>query len=127
MLFPNNFSRELRNNGRRFTLQNILDIPKKTIGVYIFYHNHDFVYVGKSTDQGVQERLTQHYNGSHNAKLSLWVKALDGDVKFIYLRCEETEIDDLEKSLILFLQPITNEDRYQDYTPKSTNWRKTHG
>ena len=125
MLFPNNFSKELRNKGRRFTLQNILAIPKKTIGVYIFYYNHDFVYVGQST--GVQERLTQHYSGSHNQKLSLWVEALDGDIQFTYLRCEDTEIDDLEKSLILFLQPITNEDQYKDYTPKSTYWRKTHG
>ena len=126
MLFPSNFSKKLRSNGRRFTLQKILEIPKETIGVYIFHYNHVFVYVGQSI--GVQERLRQHYdNRSHNEELSLWVKALDGDVQFTYLRCEEIEIDDLEKSLILYLQPRTNKDRYIGYTPKPTNWRKAHG
>ena len=129
MVFHEGLSGELREYGRRFTLQNILSIPGSTCGVYIFHYDQVFVYVGKSqsADQGVRERLTQHYNGSHSERLSIWIRALDGDVHFTYMHCEEHQTDDLERSLIHYLQPIANVDRYPNYQPQPTYWRKTYG
>lgn len=129
MLFQECFSEELRENGRRFTLQNILSIPGNTRGVYVLHYVQTFVYVGKSqaADQGIRERLTQHYNDSHSERLSMWIRALDGDVQFTYLHCEEGQTDDLERSLIHYLQPMVNLDRYPNYKPKPTPWRKTYG
>ena len=128
VFFPSTFSKEIRTYGKRFTLQNILSIRSDSIGVYIFYYNHHFIYVGQSGDgQGIRNRLQTHFNGSHNEQLSAWIKALDGRIKFTHITCCDKEIDDLEKSLIIHLQPITNVARYSNYTPKPTNWRKTYG
>ena len=128
VLFSNTFSIDIQEHGKRFTLQNILSIRSNATGVYIFHYNRSFVYVGQSkSHHGIRERLINHYRGSHNEKLAVWVKALDGDVKFTYITCRDTEVDDLEKSLILYLQPITNVSRYPGYTPKHANWRKSYG
>ena len=123
VLFPNTFSAEIRKYGKRFTLRNILSTAQNVLGVYIFHHNHNFIYVGQSIR--VKDRLVRHYNESHNEELAIWIKALDGNIKFTI--CYDTQIDDLERSLIFYLQPITNRERYLGYTPKHTKWRKTHG
>ena len=129
MLFQEGLPGEVREHGRRFTLQNILSIPASTCGVYVFHYKRAFVYVGKSQSagQGIRERLTKHYNGSHSERLTTWIRALDGDVHFTYMRCEEAQTDDLERSLIHFLQPMVNVERYSDYQPKPTYWRERYG
>ena len=127
MLFPNTFSADIRKHGKRFIPVNIQELPDVG-GVYILFHNRNFVYVGKSeNNQGVRKRLTNHYDGSSNEKLRNWLEALDGDVKFTYISCRTDEVDDLERSLICYLQPIANKIMYRDYRPKPTKWRKTHG
>lgn len=126
MLFPNTFSLDIQRRGKRFTLQNILSVPSNITGVYVLYHKRSFVYVGQSKGR-LKERMIKHYSESHNKKLAVWIEALDGDVEFTYITCQTTEVDDFEKSLICYLQPITNEERYISYTPKRTIWRKTHG
>ena len=120
MLFPDRFSTRLRQDGRRFTLQNILSIPTGRSGVYVLYYGAFFVYVGKAG--GVRNRLTQHYNGSHNRKLAIWISALDGNINFTYLACGEEYLDDMERSLIIYLQPVANIDRFVGYEPIPTEW-----
>lgn len=124
MLFPMRFSTKLRRLGRSFTLQNILSVPQE-VGVYVLYYGLSFVYVGKAS--GLRTRLTQHYNGSHNAKLAVWLSALDGEVRVAYLCCSEQEVDDLERSLIKYLQPVANIDRFSGYCPVQTQWRSHDG
>ena len=124
MLFPARFSAELRRLGRSFTLQSILSVPEN-VGVYVLYYGPSFVYVGKTG--GLRSRLTQHYNGSHNERLAVWLSALDGEVKVTYLRCSEEEVDDLERSLIKYLQPIANIDRFTGYDPVQVEWRSHDG
>ncbi len=123
MLFPSNFSCKLLANGRRFSLLNILDIPANFTGIYVLLYKHNFVYVGQSKD--IRKRLNMHYNESQNDRLSIWVKALYGDMRFIYLPCKEMELNDFERSLIHYLQPVTNRNRYSDYTPKATKLEKS--
>ena len=118
------FSTKLRRLGRSFTLQNILSVPQE-VGVYVLYYGLSFVYVGKAS--GLRTRLTQHYNGSHNAKLAVWLSALDGEVRVAYLCCSEQEVDDLERSLIKYLQPVANIDRFSGYCPVQTQWRSHDG
>lgn len=124
MLFPNTFSTEVRKYGERFTLRNILSVMPKTLGVYIFYYKRTFVYVGQS--ESIRDRLRSHYNESHNEGLAVWLEALDGDVQFTHIKCCRAQVDDLERSLILYLQPVANRDRFQGYLPERTEWRKTH-
>ena len=96
--------------------------------MYLIQHVARFVYVGKSgSGLGVKERLINHYRESHNERLRIWIVALDGDLSFTYIGCAEGELDDLEKSLIAFLQPLTNAVRYQAYVPENAKWRKYYG
>lgn len=64
---------------------------------------------------------------SSNEKLSVWLEAFPDAVKFNYISCRPDEVDDLEKSLIRYLQPVANEKMYRDYRPKLQKWSKTHG
>lgn len=128
MLFSSTFSRDIRRHGKRFTLHNILSVRPDLSGVYIFYYRRIFVYVGQSThSQGIRNRLVQHYNASHNLSFSVWLAAFDGDIQFTHISCCDQEVDDLERSLIRHLQPITNKTIYRDYLPFPVNWRKTYG
>ena len=127
MLFPNTFSAGIRKGGKRFFPTYIQALPPDVVGVYILFYNLDFVYVGKSeSNQGVRQRLMNHFDGSSNKKLRIWLDALDGDIKFTYISCQADEVDDLERSLIHYLQPIANEVMYSSYRPKPTKWRKPY-
>lgn len=128
MLFPPTFSKDIKKVSKRFSLLNILAIPRKIGGVYIFFYNHNFVYVGQSkSDEGLLKRLLNHYNGSQNQDLAVWIEAFDGDLRFTYISCCDNKIDDLERSLIHYLQPITNKIRYLNYRPLSIRWSKEYG
>lgn len=128
MIFSSTFSADIMNASKRFTLLNLMSLPSKRTGVYLLTYKKYFIYVGKSSAQsGIKERLISHYNTSHNDRLNTWVSALDGNMAFTYLTCQNHEVDDLEKSLILHLQPITNEIRYRRYTPNAKKWRKSNG
>lgn len=123
MRFQSAFSTELRLRGKSFTFQNIMSVPQVLVGVYVLYYGSIFIYVGKAAERPIQKRLEEHYNGSHNEKLAVWIRALDGDVMFNYVPCDRTKIDDLERSMIHHLQPTTNQHRYETYVPATTLWR----
>lgn len=124
MIFPVSFSSTVFSNGRRFSLQNIFSIPFEITGVYVFYHSRTFVYVGQSDD--IRSRLKQHYDASHSKLFRIWLDALDGNLKFTYFIVEKVDLDDLEKSMIQFLQPFANNHRYGEYQPKPINWRQAY-
>ncbi len=52
-------------------------LPKKAVGVYAFWHRRSgkCVYVGMASAQPIKNRLRQHWNGSHNEALRLWMQA----------------------------------------------------
>lgn len=128
MLFPLAFSKELVKNSIRFSIKNIDAIPKKIGGVYIILYKQNFIYVGQSKlNEGLSKRLYNHYNGSHSEDLSVWIEAFYSNIHFTYISCCDTVVDDLERSLIRHLQPITNKIKYRSYQPHSTQWTKTYG
>jgi len=127
MIFNRSLTTDLIEHGRRFTFQNLQMVPVDAIGVYVFTHRRSFIYVGKSEGTGLGRRLIAHYRNTHNDLLSSWIRGVTGDMRFTYLRCDEGDADDLERSLIQHLHPKANEVRYPNYTPKHTLWRKTRG
>ena len=128
MIFPENYASLVIRHAKRFTFGNVSALPTARGGVYLFSHKRTFVYIGKSAKGlGVRERLLIHYGGTHNDGLDTWLRALDGDVSFSYVTCQDCELDDLERSLIIFLQPRTNQVLYRNYTPNRKTWRKYYG
>ena len=128
MLFPNSFSRDLYKRSIRYSLHNVLTIPKDIGGVYIFLYKQNFVYVGQSKlNQGLSKRLYHHYHNSHSEELTIWIKAFFGELRFSYISCSDSVVDDLERSLIRHLQPIVNKIKYPKYQPQLTQWTKAYG
>ena len=121
MIFSRSFISSVLANAKPFKLENIFSIPFSITGVYILFHSRTIVYVGQSQD--IRSRMRQHYDGSHNKAVRIWIDALDGDIEFAYFHCVNVDIDDAEKSMIKFLQPFANERRYHEYQPKSKIWR----
>lgn len=121
MIFPETFCSAVLSHGRRFSLSNILSIPAAINGVYVLFHSRTFIYVGKSTD--VRSRMLMHYDGTHNRLLRVWINALDGRIRFKYFCCTSLDVDDVEKSMIRFLQPFANAHRYSEYQPMPITWR----
>ena len=118
MIFKENFTAKVKSNSKRFTLQNIISLPKNRVGIYIIHYRSFFVYVGKSgAGQGVRNRLKSHYDGTHSDLFKLWIHALDGNLMFTPIYCDEPQIGDLEKSAIRFLQPKANKQMYANYNP----------
>lgn len=128
MHFPKRFALGLADHAKRFTVGNVTGLPHAQSGVYVFLYGETFIYVGKSSKAlGVKQRLLSHYNGTHNRKLDTWLRALDGEVRFAYVTCQEDDLDDLEKSMIIFLQPRANEILYKSYVPAHKQWSKSYG
>jgi len=126
VIFDKDFIKYIRDNGKNFKLNNILSIPPKQSGVYVIFHKCTFVYVGQSKqNQGIRERLKNHHDDSHNRNLKTWIKSLNGDMNFSYIKCGEEKIDDLEKSLIRHLKPQANVVHYLNYNPESIVWRRS--
>lgn len=104
-----------------------MSVPQTLVGVYVLHYRSFFIYVGKAAPRPIRKRLEDHYNGSHNERLTVWIRALDGDIMFNYISCDGEMVDDLERSMIQYLQPETNQHRYETFVPAKTLWRKTHG
>lgn len=105
----------LRKRAKRFNLSNILSLPKKSCGVYIFSYGPNYIYVGQSRGQGVQERLLNHHSHSHNEDFHQWIEALGGDLRFTYHFCEYEDVNYIERCLINKLSPLTNKIRYRNF------------
>ena len=95
---------------RNFTLLNITDIPSDLRGIYGLWFKKWCIYIGKAKDQGIKNRLKQHWLGSHNEYLKAWIEAKNRIIEFCYIDSPRHTIDSLEKRMIDILQPVTNKD-----------------
>ena len=93
---------------RIFNYDNIKRIPQEWKGIYIFWHEKNCLYIGKTVYQTLQTRLTQHYENCHNYQLNMWIKAYKNKIEFCVARVPNKKISGLEKLLIKRRQPITN-------------------
>lgn len=105
----------LRNNHRHLLLREFEET--RFAGLYAVWYRHRCLYVGKSDQQTVYNRLWRHVASSHNAALRLWVRVKNGELRFTTLSVETSPLRDLsiqqfidaaEALLIHKLDPETN-------------------
>lgn len=92
----------------RFNWRNIERAPADIGGVYIIWSKYVCVYVGKTDKQSLRNRLRQHYNGSHNSALNLWLRS-SHLLWFSYeARRHASAVAALERNRIKQYAPLTN-------------------
>ena len=90
-------------------------IPEKE-GVYGFWHkNGRCIYIGKTEDQTLRERVIQHWKESKNRKLREWIKHFGDDLEICY-NDKTNNPYRLEIRLIRLFNPETN-DQHQRRFP----------
>ena len=84
--------------------------PDDAKGVYAFWcrENGKCVYVGKAYDQSIGKRLRQHWRGSHNRTLGLWLAAFGAEVDLCYAPMPRERVGTLERRLIRLWNPEAN-------------------
>ena len=85
-------------------------VPSGLVGVYAFWYRRtgDCVYVGMAADQPLGKRLRQHWNGSHNETLQLWIQAYGEYLDICYAQVQPRKIRTLERRLIRLWKPKAN-------------------
>ena len=85
-------------------------IPRSAYGVYAFWYRKTgkCIYVGQAAKQPVKKRLKDHWRGSHNETLKLWLRAFGGHLKICYMKVELNKIDCFERRLIRLWKPEAN-------------------
>ena len=73
----------------------------------MWYRNYS-IYIGQSQDQGIKERLMQHWNGSHSDELKAWISGFGSEILFGYKIIEITKVDIYERYYIRKFQPCAN-------------------
>jgi excinuclease UvrABC nuclease subunit len=91
-----------------FKISSIDKLPVHVIGVYAFWYRNCCIYIGQAKDQGVKDRLWQHYTRCHNPGLKMWIDAYHRDLHFCVFEVTRGKIDALERKLIKRHQPRTN-------------------
>lgn len=123
MKYPDGFSERVKDRAFKFKFNKIEALPHSVCGVYVFIHRTKYLYVGKSGGgQGIRERLMAHLISTHNAGLGQWIRALNGTLRVAYIECDQSDLDDMERSLIKHFQPQMNEVRYDSYLPLDQLW-----
>ena len=90
---------------------NIGQVPADLRGVYIFWcrDNGKCIYVGQAKTRPIRRRLKDHWDGSHNETLKLWIRTFGESLDVCYARVPANKIDKFEKKLIERLRPETND------------------
>ena len=94
----------------RWSYNAISQMPKDVVGVYAFWcrDNRKCIYVGKAERRPIRDRLRDHWNGSHNETLRLWISAFGDTLDVCFMAYNPARIDELEKRLIRLWRPEAN-------------------
>ena len=94
----------------RWSHNSISQMPKDVVGVYAFWcrDNKKCIYVGKAERRPIKERLLEHWRGSHNETLRLWIGAFSETLDVCFMSYNPDRIDELEKRLIRLWHPEAN-------------------
>jgi hypothetical protein len=103
---------KLKKHLANFSIQKLYSIPEFQPGVYGLWYGDYCIYIGQSQDQGIKERLIQHWSGSHNDDLKDWIAGFGSEIEFGYKIIEKAKIDYFEQFYIRKFQPSTNIIRY---------------
>ena len=93
---------------RKFNWLNIQKSPDDEFGIYAIWAKNVCIYVGKAEKQSLRKRLLQHYNKSHNEKLSAWIKSSHPLWFSVETVSNLTSIDAKERNRIKMYAPLTN-------------------
>ena len=105
----------IRENSRRFVLREFQNT--QFVGLYAIWFRHRCLYVGKSDQRTVYDRLWKHLASSHNPELKLWIRVKNGDLRFTTVAIKavpyhsislEAFVTAAEDLLIETLNPETN-------------------
>jgi hypothetical protein len=71
------------------------------------------VYIGKTEKQSLHKRLLDHWEGTHNHALHLWIEAKRDSLLVAFLEIDNpSQIGGYERYYIRIFQPLTNKVRY---------------
>ena len=95
----------------KFSYSGITKIPKGVSGVYAFWcrDNSKCVYVGMAKEQPIRTRILQHWRGSHNEKLNMWMREFGNHLDVCYMSVQSNRIARLENRLIRMWKPEAND------------------
>jgi len=87
-------------------------VPEQ-IGIYGFWFRGYCIYIGKTEKQSLKKRLSDHWNGSHNETLNLWIAAKRDELKISFIEIKnQNEMSVYERYFIRHYQPLTNKIRH---------------
>jgi hypothetical protein len=87
-------------------------VPRK-VGIYAFWFGNYCVYIGKTEKQSLLKRLLDHWEGTHNPQLHLWIAAKRDSLLVAFLEVDNPkQIGIYERYYIRIFQPLTNKVRY---------------
>ena len=96
----------------RFSLAEIERIPESTHGVYAFWHEDSgtCVYIGRAEDLPLKERLKQHWRGSRDGELSLWLDAVGDRMSVRYIPAAgRDKIAQIQQELVRLWKPASTQ------------------
>ena len=84
-------------------------MPREISGIYAFWcrDNGKCIYVGQAKGP-IKNRLADHWRGSHNETLKLWIQVFGSTLDVCYMSAERSRIDTLERRLIKTWRPEAN-------------------
>jgi hypothetical protein len=83
-------------------------------GVYAFWFRNYCIYVGKAEKQTIRKRLIDHWIGSHNDDLRLWIYAKRDRLAICFRIVESlSKVAAYERYYIRKYQPLTNKVRFK--------------
>ena len=94
----------------KWSYPSINETPRLWHGVYAFWcrDTAKCIYVGKAVKQPIQDRLRNHWRGSHNETLKLWISAFGENLDICYVRAKPNKISNFERRLIRIWRPEAN-------------------
>ena len=80
------------------------------VGVYAFWFRLTgrCIYVGQASEQTIKARLSQHWRGSHNERLQLWMAAYGECLDVCFAPVAKNRIKEIERRLIRLWRPEAN-------------------
>ena len=80
------------------------------VGVYAFWFRLTgrCIYVGQASEQPIRARLRQHWRGSHNKMLRLWIAAYGEYLDVCFAPVARNRIHAIERRLIRQWRPEAN-------------------
>ena len=94
-----------------FSNVNIARWAPDSPGIYRIFIGKICLYVGSAKDQTLKERLKQHWRGSHNRRLGMWINNYGKSLTIEFCVIDEqklSSIKEIEQSQIDKFSPMLN-------------------